>query len=140
MNLYLLLLHDTNSLLNEVRNNFNRDGVNVVVVMLLLMLGIHSNALIFFVEYETQNALKMIAQKQQTGHRVSKWLCGSGDYHFIIILCAVTPVPHCGHWMPCGITVIACAVWCVQPFYPRLPAVSLRTSMPAVPHARLPSH
>ena len=35
-------------------------------------------------EYKIHNALKMIAQKQQTGHRISKWLFGSGNYHFIM--------------------------------------------------------
>ena len=44
----------------------------VVVMMMMMMLVINSNALIFLVEYKIHNALKMIAQKQQTGYRISK--------------------------------------------------------------------
>ena len=56
----------------------------VVVMMMMMMLVVKSNALIFLVKYKIHNALKMIAQKQQTGHKISKWLFGSGNYHFIM--------------------------------------------------------
>ena len=58
VNLYLLLLHDTNCLLNEVRNNFKHGGMNVVVVMMMMMLVVKSNALIFFCEIQDPQCLE----------------------------------------------------------------------------------